>query len=168
VIAVWRTRALVAGSFMFALAAGAAAQEHQAAPSSPSVVAPPAWSRVLNMPDGRTFVTDGALSIDAKFAKPAALPSVVLPPESAKNIAGRLTAPYKNEIAFGALRPGSFRNSFVTPDGIGLNGNYVNFMRQVLPAARTQLRTGGATDAVVVVTDGQPVAILMPLAMPPR
>ena len=155
------------GWLILALAEGHAAQQPPIKPSSPSVVSPPAWSRVLNMPDGRTFVTDGGLSVDIRFAKPATLPSVVLAPESAKILAGRMAEPYDKEIGFGELRPGSFQNSFATPDGISLNGNYVNFLRQVVPVARTRLRTRGKTDAVVMVVDGQAVAIMMPL-QPPR
>src|SRR5262245_8488730 len=119
-------------------------------PSSPSVVAPPAWSRVFNMPDGRTFVTDGGMSIDVRLAMPAKLPSEVLPPQSGKLIADRMTGPFAKEIALGALQPGPLKNSFITPDGIGLNGNYVNFLRHVLPAGVTRLGTKGKTDAVIV------------------
>jgi hypothetical protein len=99
-----------------------------------------------------------------RFAKPATLPSVVLPPETAKSYAERMAAPQDNEIAFAALALGPVKNSFVTPDGIGLNGNYVNFLRQAVPVARTRLRTKGQRDPVIVVTDGQPIAIMMPLA----
>jgi hypothetical protein len=75
------------------------------------------------MPDGRTFVTDGGLSIDATLAKPTTMPSIVLPPESTKNLAGMLAAPYDHESSFTDLSPGSFKNSFMTPDGVLLNGN---------------------------------------------
>jgi len=163
-----RTCAAVISGMMFAAGTAIAQQQQQQPPikpSAPSVVAAPVWSRVLPMPDGRTFVTDGGLSVDARFAKPAKLPSVVLAPNSGKIIADRMAAPYDKEILLAELRPGSFKNSFTTPDGIALNGNYVTFLRQILPA-RTRLRTKGATDAVVAVTDGQAVAILMPLAMP--
>src|SRR5262245_503591 len=119
-----------------------AVQQPAIKPSSPTVVALPAWSRVMNMPDGRMFVTDGGLSIDAKLAKPATLPSVVIPPESAKGLAARLTLPYDKEIGLGDLQVGTFKNSFATPDGIHLNGNYVTFLRQVLPAG-SRLRTKG-------------------------
>ena len=131
---------------------------------SAEVVAPPQWSRVLKMPDGRTFVTDGGISIDAAIAKPATLPSVVLPPESGKNIADRMATPHDHEIALADLRRGGFKNSFATPDGIELNGNYVAFLRQTTPSAKMRLRTKGKRDAVVVVIDGQAVAIIMPLA----
>jgi hypothetical protein len=162
-------RAAIVASVMIAVAAGVAAPQQQPPikPSSPSVVAPPAWSRVLPMPDGRTFVTDGGLSVDARFAKPAKLPSVVLAPESAKHLADRMAGPYDNEIGLNQLRPGSFKNSFTTPDDIALNGNYVSFLREILPS-RSRLRTKGKSDAVVVVTDGQAVAIMMPLATPSK
>jgi hypothetical protein len=151
------------GSFVCG-AVGLTAQQPRITPSSPAVVAPPQWTRVLKMPDGRTFVTDGGISIDVKIAKPATLPSVVLPPESGKIIADRMAAPHDHEIGLGDLRPGSFKNSFATPDGIELNGNYVTFLRQTTPSAKMRLRTKGKRDAVVVVIDGQAVAIMMPLA----
>ena len=145
-------------------AVGLFAQQPPIKLPSPEVVAPPQWTRVLNMPDGRTFVTDGGISIDVKIAKPATLPSVVLPPESGKLIADRMATPYDREISLGDLRPGVFKHSFATPDGIELNGNYVTFLRQTTPAAKTRLRTKGKRDAVVVMIDGQAVAIMMPLA----
>jgi hypothetical protein len=149
---------------LIALAGSPAAQEGRIKPSSPAVVAPPTWSRVVPMPDGRTFVTDGGLSVDAKVAKPDTLPSTVLPAGSGKVLAGHFAAPYDKETGLSELQVGTFKNSFMTPDGIALNGNYVSFLRRILPPARTRLRTRGKTDPVVVVTDGQAVAIMMPLA----
>jgi hypothetical protein len=156
-------RASLLGTTVIAGAAGLSAQAPSGKPSSPEVVAPPMWSRVLQMPDGRTFVTDGGLSIDAAFAKPAALPTNVLAPESAKILAGYFTVPHDQEFGLGELVPGRFPNSLATPGGLQLNGNYITFLRQAVPA-RARLRTRGPTDPVVVVVDGEPVAILMPLA----
>lgn len=90
-------------------AAALTAQQPRIKPSSPEVVAPPQWTRVLKMPDGRTFVTDGGISIDVKIAKPMTLPSVVLPPESGKIIADRMATPHDREIGLGDLRTGSFK-----------------------------------------------------------
>lgn len=150
------------------LTPGLGAQAPPRAPtSSPAVVEPPTWWRVLHMPDGRTFVTDGAMSIDAAVARPATLPAEALPPTTAKTIAGMLAAPHDQECRLGDLRPGASPNTFTTPDGVLLNGNYVTVLRQHAPAARTRLRTRGATAPVVVAIDGQPVGVMMPLA-PPR
>ena len=135
--------AMLFGSFVIAMAAGSAAQSSRPPLSSPSVVAPPTWWRVLQMPDGRTFVTDGGLSVDVKLARPATMPSVVLPPESAKTIAGLLAAPYDKEVGIGELKPGSDKNTFTTPDGVVLNGNYIILLRQIVPPAHTRLRTKG-------------------------
>jgi hypothetical protein len=131
--------------------------------SNPAVVAPPVWSRTLKMPDGRTFVSDGGLSVEATLAKLATLPSVVIPPENSKILAGRLKDPFDKEVRLGDLQTGPFKNSFATADGIALNGNYVNFLRDILPA-RARLRTKGKTDPVVIVIDGEAVGIMMPLA----
>ena len=154
------------GLLMVSMAAGAT-QQPPIKPSSPSVIAPPMWSRALPMPDGRTFVTDGGLSVDAKLAKPTTMPSNVLPPHSGKIIADRMAAPHDKEIGFGDLRSGTFKNSFATPDGIALNGNYVNYLRGILPAG-ARLRTRGLSDPVTIIVDGRAVGILMPLAQPSK
>ena len=80
------------------------------------------------MPDGRTFVPDGGMSIDAELAKPAAMPEK-LPPETGKTIVKHLASPYDREATLGDLRPGARPNTFVTPDGVILNGNYVTLLR---------------------------------------
>jgi hypothetical protein len=162
-----RRSAVLVGSFMVAMATSVAAQSSRPPLSSPSVVAPPTWWRVIQMPDGRTFVTDGGLSVDAKLARPATMPSVVLPLASAKMLAGYLAAPHDKETGIGELRPGSATNTFTTADGVVLNGNYITFLRQIVPPARTRLRTRGKTDPVVVVTGDQVVAIMIPV-QPPR
>ena len=76
----------------------------------------------------------------------------------------RLTAPFDKEVLLATLLPGPFPNSFATLDGIALNGNYVNFLRKVVPLLRTRLRTKGKADPVVIAIDGNPVGIVMPLA----
>lgn len=156
---------ILTGSLLPAMAAPAAAQTPRPPISSPSVVAPPTWWRAIPMPDGRLFVTDGGLSIDAALARPANLPER-MPPASATPLVRLLSAPYENEIALNALQPGRLQNTFTTPDGVVLNGNYVTLLRSVLAPARTQLRTKGKTDPVVVVTNGQTVAVMMPVRPP--
>jgi hypothetical protein len=116
------------------------------------------------MPDGRTFVTDGGLMVDAVVAKPTVMPDVVLPVANGQVLSRNFSAPFDNEIGLGDLRTGSLKNTLVTPDGIVLNGNYVRFLRSVLPVGRTRFRTKGPTDPVTVFIGQQPVAILMPVA----
>lgn len=135
--------------------------------STPSVVAPPTWWRAIPMPDGRTFVTDGGMSIDAALAKPATMPEK-LPPETGKTIVKHLASPYDKETTLGELRPGARPNTFVTPDGVILNGNYVTLLRSALSPGRTRIRTKGRTDPVVVTLDGSPVAVFMPIQPPPE
>jgi len=132
--------------------------------SNPNVVAPPAWQLAIEMPDGRTFVSDGGLAVDAKIAKPDAMPKKVLPVANGKIIAGRLTAKFTDEIALSALRPGTSKNTFIGPRDIPVNGNYVTFLRRAAPQSR--LRFNGPMDAIVVTLNGQPIGLLMALAMP--
>lgn len=147
-----------------ALFATAAAAQQAPRPTSPNVETPPVWTRTLQMPDGRTFVSDGGLAVDVDIVKPASLPQTVIPPASAKIIAGHLTAPHKTEIALAELRNGARKNTFVGPDDIAVNGNYVTLLRRTASGAKLRFR--GATDPIVIVVDQRPVGVLMPLAMP--
>ena len=60
----------------------------------------PAWQGTLRMSDGRTFITDGGLAVDAALARPAALPTRELP---AKVLEDYLKASHKNEYGFADL-----------------------------------------------------------------
>jgi hypothetical protein len=157
----------VAGAFAMPAPYAMAAQASKPPISTPSVVAPPTWWRAIPMPDGRTFVTDGGMSIDAALAKPAAMPEK-FPPEVGKTIVKHLASPYDKETTIGDLRPGARPNTFVTPDGVILNGNYVTLLRSILSPGRTRIRTKGKTDPVVVTLDGSPVAVFMPIQPPPE
>jgi hypothetical protein len=147
--------------FLTVIVVNGAAAQKPIKPSSPAVEAPPAWSRVMPMPDGRTFVTDGGLAIDAAIAKPSALPSTALPAESGKIITGYLTTKYEQEVGLSELRSGKDKNRFVTPGGVILNGNYVSFLRRTVSAARLGVR--GDSDPIVILLDGQPIGVLMPV-----
>jgi len=161
---IWRSLGVPAliGSFVAAIVGTSAGQTSKPPLSSPSVVAPPTWWRAIPMPDGRTFVTDGGLSIDAALVKPATLPER-LPPASATLLARHLATPHEKETALGDLQPGKSPNTFSTEDGVVLNGNYITLLRSVLAPGRTRLRTKGKTDPVVVMADGQAVAVMMPI-----
>ena len=131
-------------------------------PPSPHVVAPPTWTRNVQMPDGRTFVTDGGLAIDAVVAKPEAMPAAALPVETGKIFEGHLKASPTDEIDLADLKPGEHKNTFVGPRGVGVSGNYVTYLRRTLPKSRLRFR--GDRDPVVIVVDNRPVGLLMPLA----
>lgn len=134
--------------------------------SNPDVVAPPTWWRAIPMADGRVFVTDGGISIDAAVVKPATLPEK-FPAAAGANVARLLSSPYDKETGLGDVRPGTKPNTFVTSEGVVLNGNYITLLRSVLKPAQTRLRTKGKTDPVVVVVDGRAVGVMMPI-QPPR
>ena len=117
------------------------------------------WQRVVLMPDGRAFVTDGGMAIDVAVAKPPRLPEATQP---GAVFARLLTHPYTGEIGLRDLTSGPRTNTFATPSGVLLNGNYVTFLRGVLPG-RARLRVNGEMDPIVVVLDGNAIAVVMPV-----
>ena len=141
------------------LAAATVFAQQKIAPSSPASQEPPVWQRVIQMPDGRTFVTDGGMAIDAAVAKPTKLPDATQP---GAVFAQLLTGPYTAEIGLRDLGAGPRANTFATPSGVLVNGNYVRFLRNVLPA-RARLRVNGEMDPIVIVLDGNAIAVVMPV-----
>ena len=135
-------------------------------PSTPIAEKPPEWTRSLIMPDGRRWVSDGGLAIEIDIAKPATLPTIVIPPESSKIVLGYTTTPHLQEIGLGQLQAGSRPNTFVSPDGVGVNGNYVTFLRKMAPRARLRFR--GARDPVTIMLNGRTVGVLMPVVAPQK
>jgi hypothetical protein len=157
------TRAIAAAALLFLTAVAVGAQDRPA-PSSPIVVATPQWSRAIAMPDGRTFVTDGAMMIDAAIAKPAKMPTSTMPVASGKIMEDQMKTAHLDEVALGSLRAGTRPNTFVGPRDIPLNGNYVTFLRRVAPQSR--LRFKKPLEGVVIVLGERTIGMMMPLAMP--
>jgi len=79
-----------------AAAFGSDAVSAQLKTTAPGSAGDPVWQRTLHLSDGRTFVTDGGIAMDAALAKPASLPSQTLPEASAKYIERYLGATLKD------------------------------------------------------------------------
>jgi hypothetical protein len=123
--------------------------------------APPLWRRVVKLTDGRSFITDGGMTLDVALAKPATLPTDVVSGGVAKVVEGYLSAQLPNEIGLNDL--GRRGSSYGGPGGVLLNVGYIDYLRNVLPARRVRLRTKTDTDPVIVVLDGRAVGLVMPV-----
>jgi hypothetical protein len=139
----------------------------QDAPASPGAAsaAPssPVWNKVLPLPDGRTLVTDGAFALDAAIARPATLPAIVVPKETGARYETLMNAPAVTEVRARDLTLG--RRHYQAPDGTSINSLYVDYLRRTVNFNKLAFRiNGGRLDPVVVVLDGQPVGVVMPMA----
>jgi hypothetical protein len=131
-------------------------------PPHPSTVLPePAWSRTIRLADGRVFVTDGGFALDVVVARPKTMPRDIQGDQSAKALAGHLALANPTDVGLSELQPGARTNTFVAPNGVTLNGNYISFLRR--SAARARLRMKGPMDPIVVALDGRTVGVFMPL-----
>ena len=83
-------------------------------PTAPGTPGDPAWQGTLSLTDGRTFVTDGGLAIDAALARPATVPARAL---AAKVLEDYLNAPHKDECGFGDLTAAFNRANLHHADG---------------------------------------------------
>jgi hypothetical protein len=142
------------------VASGAAAQtpppmQH----SAPGTPGDPVWQGTARMSDGRTFVTDGALAVDAAFARPATLPARQVPGKVLEDYA---KAPHKDECGFSDLALAASGKTYSTPSGIALNSTYINFLRRVAPRG-SRFRMTDGMHPVVLVADGTAIAVLMPV-----
>jgi hypothetical protein len=132
--------------------------------SNPDVEAPPHWTRLVKLPDGRTLVSDGGIAIDAAIAKPSSMPTVTVSESTGVTFANLFKARFEHEFGLSELSPGTRRNTLTGPGGVLLNGNYINFLRQTAGAQRVRLRANSGPQPLVIVIDGQPCGVVMPMA----
>jgi hypothetical protein len=130
-------------------------------PTPPGTPGDPVWQGTLRLTDGRTFVTDGGLAIDAALAKPARLPDREIAP---KVMEGYLNAAHKDEYSFSDLTAATTGRTYTTPNGIALNATYINYLRRTLPARSVRLRVTAPRQPVVIADNGKVVGVLMPVA----
>lgn len=128
-------------------------------PATPGTAGDPVWQGWLRLTDGRTFVTDGGLAVDAALAKPRALPSREVP---SKVLEDYMKAPHKDEYGFGDLALASTGRTYLSPSKIALNATYVNFLRRVAPRG-SRFRMAEDLRPIILVADGRPIAVLMPV-----
>jgi hypothetical protein len=128
-------------------------------PTVPGTPGDPVWQGKLRMSDGRTFVTDGGLAVDAAIARPAALPTREL---AAKVLEDYMKASHKNDYGFTDLTRAATGKTYTSPSGIALNATYIDYLRRVAPrGSRFRMTEGG--QPIVVVADGSAIAVLMPV-----
>ena len=145
------------------LAPSVGAGQRPVKPAAPGTGGDPTWQRMVRLSDGRTLVTDGGLAIDAGIAKPAVLPTQVLGPSSAKILEGYLTAPLKDEFGLGDFRTTATGRTYIAPSGVVLNATYIDYLRRILPTTKLRFRMKGDFEPVVILANGTPIGVLMPV-----
>jgi hypothetical protein len=129
----------------------------------PKTAGGPAWKRVVKIADGRSFVTDGSLAIDAAIAKPAVLPAEVLTAGTARLLERYLTARLKDEFALSDLKASGAAGNLAAPSGVLLNAVHIEYLRRTLPASTLRFRMESDVDPVVILADGTAIGVLMPM-----
>jgi hypothetical protein len=150
-------------TFAFAVMAAqllSARTQERMKPTTPGTPGDPTWQGVVRLTDGRTFVTDGGLAIDAAIAKPAKLPARELAPRA---LEGFLNAAHKEECSFSDLTAVATGRTYTTPSGVALNATYINYLRRTLPTRSVRFRMTAPMQPVVVAENGKAVAVLMPV-----
>jgi hypothetical protein len=130
-------------------------------PTAPGTSGDPIWQGIVRVSDGRVFVTDGGLAIEASLAKPAKLPDREL---AAKVLESYFSAPHKEEFGVGELRKAATGRTYTSPSGVALNATYIDFLRRIVPATSLRLRMTAPRQPVVIVASGKVVGVLMPVA----
>jgi hypothetical protein len=151
---------ITSSAAVIVLTAELLAAQTRMTPTAPGTPGDPTWQGTVRLSDGRTFVTDGGLAIDAAFARPAKLPDREIPGKALEN---HLNAVHKDEYGLSELTASASGKTYTTPSGIALNATYIRFLNRSLPASSVRLRTSGAVDPVVILAKGRAVGVLMPV-----
>jgi hypothetical protein len=122
-----------------------------------------AWTRKFQLTDGRTFVTDGAITLDASLVNPREFASAELITVSMKVIESYFAADLPDEFTLAELGPGATKGTYRAPSGVTLAARYVEYLRETLPASSLRLRMKGDLEPVVILSDGKAVGLLMPM-----
>ena len=130
------------------------------APTSADDTAAPAWNKRSTLADGRIFVSDGAMAVDATFAKAATLEGLTsIPPAAIERL---LKSPTTTEVRSSALS--GRERGYMTPGGVLIARKYVDFLRRHAGTAALRFKVAGPRDPVLIVVGGQTVGVVMPLA----
>jgi len=130
-------------------------------PTAPGTAGDPAWQATVHMSDGRTFVTDGGLALDAAVAKGVKLPDRQLPAQRLENF---FKVPQTAVCGLADLTKRPFGNTYQTPNGIALNATYIDYLRRILAVRSVRLHSTAAAQPVLVEANGKFIAVLMPVA----
>jgi len=150
---------------LFAAAVVPAALHAQRAKPGIGADGTPLWSRTLRMPDGRTFVSDGAIALDAALAKPKEMPKQVIPEAGSKVIEKFMAGPFEHEYTVAQLRAaGSNPRAYEAPSGVSLGADYVDYIARTVGKRSVRFRVNGDRDPIAIVADGKAVGVLMPRA----
>lgn len=120
------------------------------------------WNRMFRVPDGRIFVTDGAIMLDAELADLPELPGTELPASTGEVMARYMAAERANEIELDDLERGAASQTYEAPNGLPFAAKYIEYLREVVPDAL--LRIGGDLEPVVIVDEGEAVGLVMAMA----
>ncbi len=129
-------------------------------PTAPGTSGDPVWQGVVRSNDGRTFVTDGGLIIDAALAKPAKLPEREFPSRLLDTYFGES---HKDEYGLSDLTEVPGGKTYRTPSGMALNATYINYLRRTLSSGSVRLRMTGGIRPIVIVVNGALVGAFMPV-----
>ena len=129
-------------------------------PAAPGTPGDPTWQGIVRMSDGRTFVTDGGLAIDAALAKPAKLPEREL---AARVLEQYLNESHKDEYGLRDLGAAVSGRTYTTPSGVALSATYIDYIRRTLPAGSVRFRLSGPGQPIVILVGGKAVGVLMPV-----
>ena len=154
---------LLSVTFVIAFSVKRAVAQANSASAAPTQSSGVNWDKAVRLNDGRTFVSDGRLLLDAAMAKPAVLPTNVLPEVTAKRVEGYLTAALPDEFGFSQLTRDGSSGNYKAPSGVVLNAIYIDYVRRTLPVSRLRFRMKSDFEPVVILLDGKAVGLLMPM-----
>lgn len=102
-----------------------------------SAITPLVWKRVVHLQDGRTFVSDGAIALEASVARQGPSRDQSLPEASAKVVESCLNAELPHEFTLSQLTR-SGEHSYTDGDAVMLNATYVDYLRRTVPEAHCE------------------------------
>jgi hypothetical protein len=117
------------------------------------------WAH-CDLDDGRRFITDGGLLIEARYFPKVAVPERAVPGKNAERL---LQSKTEREFGLDDLSKSGPDGHYRAPDSVMLNRKYIELLRDSSLAKTLRFRAKGNDDPVLLLDEKKVVGVVMPV-----
>ena len=120
------------------------------------------WKAYSEFSDGRKFISDGALLLEARYLPNVPLPSMNIPQPNIQRLLESVT---DHEFDLSDLDRTPPDGHYVGPGPIKINGKYIELLKESPLKSSLRFRAKGSNDPVLILDDDKVVGVVMPMKM---
>jgi hypothetical protein len=123
------------------------------------------WRAHCDLDDGRRFITDGSLLLEARVVPDVAVPEKSVPAKAAQRL---LESKTDREFGLKDLQKKTADGHYLAPGEIQLNGKYVELLKRSKRKDTVRFAAKGPDDPVLIMDGRKAVGVMMPMKKPAK